>query len=135
MEVPPPGVGDFDFNLQAYLPVARVCLELDPGLAQAQIALVRPGRMSEDTFWRFFMFHLSFIVHHEDCHDLDSPTGQPVEQELQQLASASEPPKSDNASDIGPYALLPEDFVVFGPREVHGYLRIPESRASGYAAN
>eukprot|EP00656_Telonema_subtile_P057939 TRINITY_DN9663_c0_g1_i1.p1 TRINITY_DN9663_c0_g1~~TRINITY_DN9663_c0_g1_i1.p1 ORF type:complete len:431 (-),score=102.56 TRINITY_DN9663_c0_g1_i1:12-1304(-) len=149
MEIRPPGMESSEFPLAEYIPVIELCVELDPALPKAQAALVRPGRMTEQDFWQFYMHHLEFIVAHEDNHSLDrlKPSDPGPERELAQLpppqptvkpraqpAAAEASGGSSNAPKLA-YELSPEDFVVFGPRDVHGYVKLPPARASGYAAD
>ena len=45
------------------------------------------------------------------------------------------PEPNPSAVALAPYTLAPDDFVTYGPRDVHGYIQIPPARFSGFAAN
>ena len=73
MQIEPPGIGGFDIVLDNYVPAIKVflsislrncshtvcwqlCMEMDPALEKAQYELVRPGKMSEHDFWRYYLY-------------------------------------------------------------------------------
>ena len=82
MQTEPPGIGGFDILLDNYVPAIKVflsislrncshtvcwqlCMEMDPALEKAQYELVRPGKMSEHDFWRYYLYlHLPALHLH-----------------------------------------------------------------------
>eukprot|EP00658_Telonema_sp_P-2_P032701 TRINITY_DN24147_c0_g1_i4.p1 TRINITY_DN24147_c0_g1~~TRINITY_DN24147_c0_g1_i4.p1 ORF type:complete len:464 (+),score=125.40 TRINITY_DN24147_c0_g1_i4:80-1471(+) len=150
MQEAPDGIDEFEFEMQEFVPVIQACLAMDGALGRAQLELVRPGRMTEDVFWRYYMFHLEFVVNHSTTSDQTRPP----EKEMTAVASskgseqssapaaddvvaqaASEPDKDQSEIDTSAYTFQEGDFVVFGPRPVHGFVKLPTARFSGYAAN
>ena len=69
---------------------------------------------------------------------LDSGSG-PTKQSLVPVPPGIDPqsqaPSAAVSAMLVPYEMAPDDFVTYGPREVHGYVRIPPARFSGFAAN
>lgn len=55
---PPESV--FDFNLDEYLPIAKLLLKEDPGLQKIRFELV-PKLIKEDSFWRNYFYRIHLI--------------------------------------------------------------------------
>lgn len=69
VRAPPTGVS-FEFDLEAFLPVAQATLEADPNLEKMRFELV-PKVINEETFWRNYFYRVGLIRQSTDLASLE----------------------------------------------------------------
>ncbi|KAK4319451.1 hypothetical protein Pmani_009616 [Petrolisthes manimaculis] len=66
---PPTGVS-FEFDLEAFLPVAQATLAADPNLEKMRFTLV-PKKINEETFWRNYFYRVGLIRQSTELSSLE----------------------------------------------------------------